>query len=113
MASKKKMLEEFSDQNFHAKVIMASEKKPILVDFFADWCGPCKVQGPIIDQLAAEIGDKAIVGKIDTETNPKIAEEFGIMSIPTVMIFRNGKAVESLVGLQAKENLLNVLEKYV
>lgn len=107
------MAKQFTDQNFQADAIEASKEKPVLVDFFAAWCGPCKMQGPIIDELAEEIGDKAVVGKLDTEANQATAGQYGVMSIPTLLVFKGGEVVETMVGLQAKENLTAVLNKHM
>jgi len=107
------MSKEFTDDNFQADVIEASKTKPVLVDFFAAWCGPCKMQGPIVDEVAEEIGDKAVVGKLDTETAQQTAGKYGVMSIPTLVIFRNGEPAETLVGMQPKEGLIAALEKHV
>lgn len=106
------MSKQFTDQNFNSEVLEASKQKPVLVDFFAPWCGPCKIQGPIVDELAGEIGDKAVVGKLNTEEAQQTAMNFGIMSIPTLMIFKNGEVKETMVGLQSKEGLRALLEKY-
>ncbi|HAM88457.1 MAG: Thioredoxin [Candidatus Falkowbacteria bacterium GW2011_GWC2_38_22] len=106
------MSKQFTDANFNTEVLEASKQKPVLVDFFAPWCGPCKVQGPIVDTLADEIGDKAIVGKVNTEEAQQTAMNFGIMSIPTLMIFKDGEVKETMVGLQSKEGLMDLLKKY-
>jgi thioredoxin 1 len=82
-----------------------------LVDFFASWCGPCKLQGPIIDQLAEKMGDKAIIGKINVEEAAKTSEEYGVMSIPTLVIFKDGKIVENFTGLQSIESLTEQIKK--
>ena len=79
----------FTDANFEAEALKSD--KPILIDFFADWCGPCKMQGPIIDEVASEIGDKAVVGKLDVDASPVTAQKYEVMSIPTLIIFKNGK----------------------
>lgn len=105
------MATQFTGANFDKEVLEASKEKPVLVDFFAAWCGPCKALGPIIDQVAEEIGDKAIVGKVDTETENEIAGKYGVMSIPNILIFRDGKVVDNMVGLQPKETLLDALKK--
>ena len=97
----------FTDANFEAEVL--NNDKPVLVDFFADWCGPCKMQGPIIDEVATEIGDKAKVGKIDIDKNQEIAQKYGVMSIPTLIIFKDGKEVEKMVGVQTKDDLIEKL----
>lgn len=103
---------QFTDDNFAAEAIEASKSKPVLVDFFASWCGPCKMQGPIVDELAEAIGDKAVIGKLDTEANQQVAQEYGVMSIPTLLIFKDGKVAEQFVGLQSKEALAEVIKKY-
>ena len=107
------MAKEFNDENFQADVLEASKEKPVLVDFFAAWCGPCKVQGPIVEEVSEAVGDKASVGKLDTEKAQQTAMQYGVMSIPTLIIFKDGKPVETMVGLQSKETLTEVSEKYV
>lgn len=107
------MSKHFNDENFKNEVIEASAAKPVLVDFYADWCGPCKMQGPIIEELAKAIGEKAVVGKVDTEEAIKTSQEYNIMSIPTIMIFRNGKNVETFIGVQSKDFLSSAIEKHL
>ena len=106
------MAKEFTDANFNEEAVEASKQKPVLVDFFAPWCGPCKMQGPIIDELADEVGDKAVVGKMNTEDSQQTAGDLGVMSIPTLIIFKDGEVKETLVGLQTKEGLLDLIKKY-
>ncbi|MFH0892204.1 thioredoxin [Candidatus Falkowbacteria bacterium RIFOXYB2_FULL_47_14] len=106
------MSKQFTDANFLAEVIEASKTKPVLVDFFAAWCGPCKMQGPVIEEVSTAIGDKAIVGKVDTEAAPEVSSRYGIMSIPTLKIFKGGDEVETFVGLQSKEALLEALGRH-
>ena len=106
------MAKEFTDANFNEEVVEASKQKLVIVDFFAPWCGPCKMQGPIIDELANEIGDKAVIGKLNTEDNQQTAGNLGVMSIPTLILFKDGEAKETLVGLQTKESLLDLIKKY-
>ena len=106
------MSKEFSDANFQSEVIEASKSKPVLVDFFAAWCGPCKMQGPIVDALAEAMGERAVVGKLNTEEAPETAAKYGVMSIPTLIVFRNGQPIETMVGLQSQEGLEAVLEKH-
>jgi thioredoxin 1 len=103
----------FTDENFEQEVIGVSKEKPVLVDFFALWCGPCKLQGPIIDEVAEEIGDKAIVGKLNTEEAANTAAQYEVMSIPTLLIFKDGKVVENFIGLQSKEGLIDALKKHI
>lgn len=99
----------FNEANFEAEVLKS--ELPVLVDFYADWCGPCKMQGPIIEELAEEIKATAKVGKLDIDANPAIAEKFGVMSIPTLMIFKGGEVKKTFVGLQSKEGLKSELSK--
>lgn len=100
-----------TDANFDTEVLKATQ--PVLVDFWATWCGPCQMQGPIVEQVATAMGDKAKVGKMDVDQNPTTAQKFGIMSIPTLMIFKGGKVVKQFVGVQQKETLVSELTKYV
>lgn len=100
---------EFTDQNFDQEVIKSSA--PVLVDFWAPWCGPCQMMGPIIEELAKEIGDKAKVGKCNVDENGEIASKFGIMSIPAIKIFKGGEIVKEFVGVQSAENLKKALEE--
>ncbi len=99
----------FTDQNFEGEVLKSD--KPTLVDFWAPWCGPCQMMGPIIEELAKEMGDKAKIGKLNVDENPQIAQNFSVMSIPTIMIFKGGKMVKQLVGVQSKEALKEELGK--
>jgi len=101
----------FTDSNFEEEVLKSD--KPVLVDFFADWCGPCKMQGPIIDEVASVMGDKVVVGKINVDSNPKTAQQFEVMSIPTIIIFKDGKAVETMMGVQTKDMLVEKLNKFI
>jgi thioredoxin 1 len=93
----------FTDGNFESEVLRSGT--PTLVDFWAPWCGPCQVMGPIVEELAKEMGDKIKIGKLNVDENPGIAQKYGIMSIPTIMIFKDGKMAKQLVGVQAKETL--------
>ena len=95
--------------NFETEVLKS--KGVVLVDFYATWCGPCKLQGPIVDELSGEVAGKFKVGKMDVDQNPETAGKFGVMSIPTILIFKNGQVAKQLVGLQTKENLKAELEK--
>ncbi len=103
------MTKHFTDTNFQTEVIEASKEKPVLVDFFAGWCGPCMMQAPIIDKLSDSIGESARIGKLDTEESGMTAYKYGVMSIPTLMIFRNGAPVHKMVGVQSQPVLEQAL----
>jgi thioredoxin 1 len=88
--------------------IMSSDK-PVLIDFWAPWCGPCRMQGPIVEQVSEEMGDDAVVAKLNVDENPEIASQFSVMSIPTLVIIKSGKVVEQKVGVTPKETLIKLL----
>ncbi len=98
-----------TDANFESEVLKSDT--PVLVDFWAVWCGPCQVQGPIVEDVAKAIVGKAKVGKFNVDENPTIAQKYGIMSIPTIMIFKSGTVVKQFIGVQSKETLLGELNK--
>lgn len=100
---------EITKSNFNELVI--NNKGLALIDFWAVWCGPCQMQAPIIEELAKELDD-VTVGKVNVDEQQELAAEYGISSIPTIMLFKNGKAVDTMVGYQAKESLINIIEKY-
>ncbi|HEX8974460.1 MAG TPA: thioredoxin [Patescibacteria group bacterium] len=100
---------EFTDQNFEQEVLRSDV--PVLVDFWAPWCGPCQMMGPVIEDLAKEIGDKAKVGKLNVDENGEMAAKFGIMSIPAIKIFKGGEIVKEFIGVQAKDVLKSALEE--
>lgn len=103
------MAHEFTDQNFEQEVLKSSV--PVLVDFWAPWCGPCQAMEPIIEELAKEMGDKFKIGKINVDEHPETASKFGIMSIPALKIFKGGQVVKEFVGMQNKDALKEALEK--
>jgi len=94
---------ELNDQNFTQEVLKSGQ--PVLVDFFAEWCGPCKMQAPIIEELAEEYQGKAKILSLDVDKSQQTAGQYQVMSIPTLIFFKNGKEVERLMGLQQKEVL--------
>ena len=95
---------EVTDANFQQEV-MKSET-PVLIDFWAAWCGPCKMIGPVVEEIAKEYEGKLKVGKVDVDNNPEISVQFGIRSIPTLMVFKGGKVVEQIIGAVPKKNLM-------
>lgn len=101
----------FTDQNFEEEVIKSDI--PVLVDFWAIWCGPCKMIAPIVEQLAEELNGKVKVGKLDVDTNQETSIKYGIRGIPTLLIFKDGKVVETIVGAVPKATILNKLQPYI
>ena len=97
------MATEFTDANFAAEVLQSD--KPVLVDFWAPWCGPCKMVGPIVEKLAKELAGSVKIGKLNVDDNPAMAQEYGVMSIPTMILFKGGKAVGTTMGFQPEPKL--------
>jgi thioredoxin 1 len=101
-------LPEFTDENFRKEVLESST--PVLVDFWAPWCGPCRMIAPLIDQLAAENSGAVKVGKLNIDNSPGSAQTYGVVSIPTLMLFQNGQVVDRFVGVQPKAKLQEALD---
>lgn len=101
---------EITDANFEQ--IIASDK-PVLIDFWAEWCGPCKMIGPVVEELAAEYEGKAVVGKVDVDNNPGVSAKFGIRSIPTLLVFKGGEIVDKQIGAVPKNVLSQKLDAQV
>ena len=104
------MLEHFTQESFERAV---AGDKPVLVDFFATWCGPCRMIAPSVEQLAAEFEGRAIVGKVDVDQEPALAQRFGVMSIPTMVVLRGGKVVEQAVGARGKQDIAAMIERHL
>jgi thioredoxin 1 len=97
----------FESATFEADVLKSDV--PVLVDFWAPWCGPCKMIGPIIEEMAGEMGDDVKIGKVNVDNNQELAGQFGVRGIPTIMIFKGGEVAASFVGLRPKEDLVQAL----
>jgi len=102
------MVVTLTDSNFDEIVLGAN--KPVVVDFWAEWCGPCRVIGPLVHEMAEDFGEKIIVGKVDVDSNPTVASKFGIRNIPTVLFFKNGVVADKQVGAVPKGSLVNKVE---
>jgi thioredoxin 1 len=100
---------EINDSNFKSEVI--DSEMPVLVDFWAPWCGPCRMVAPVLEELAKEYDGKVKVVKLNVDESPNTATEFGIRSIPTLILFKDGKVSEQTIGVQSKENLKQMVEK--
>ena len=96
-------LTQATDQNFETTVLTAS--RPVLVDFWAAWCAPCKMLKPVVEELAAEYGERVSIVELDVDANPKVASQFSVLSIPTLILFRNGKPAQRIVGYQPRASL--------
>ena len=94
-----------SDASFESDVLKSAE--PVVVDFWAEWCGPCRMIGPALEEIAGQLGDKVKIVKLNVDENPKTAGQYGIMSIPTLMLFKNGKEAARQVGAAPKQKLIN------
>lgn len=98
----------FNENNFENDVLKNEGK--VLVDFYADWCGPCKMMGPVIEQISNEMGDLVKVGKINVDENGSIAQEYNVMSIPTIMVFKNGNPVRTFIGVTDKNEIIDAIK---
>ena len=101
---------EFTDANFESEVLKSDS--PVLVDFWAPWCGPCKMIGPVIEELAGELEGKVKIGKLNVDNHQQTMRAYGVRSIPTLMIFKGGERVETLIGALPKDAILSKLEEH-
>lgn len=99
---------EVTDSSFESEVINSG--KPAMVDFWAVWCGPCRMVGPVVEEIAGEYNGKAVVAKVDVDTNQDVAAKYGIRNIPTILYFKDGEVVDKVVGVAPKEQLIAKLE---
>lgn|SRR5690606_26490282 len=102
---------ELTDANFDEMVLKSD--KPVLVDFWAEWCGPCRMVGPIVEELHKDYEGKAIIGKVDVDNNPMVSQKFGIRNIPTILFFKNGEIADKQVGAAPKSTLSSKIEALI
>ena len=101
-------VKEFTDQNFETEVINSDQ--PVLVDFWAEWCGPCRMLAPTIDKIATDYAGKVKVGKVDTDSNREVSMKYGISAIPTVILFKNGQVAQKFVGLRQEKDFKEAID---
>ncbi|MGI5902043.1 MAG: thioredoxin [Desulfitobacteriia bacterium] len=101
----------FTAENWDTEVLQ--NKQTVLVDFWAEWCGPCRMIGPVIDELADEYAGRAVIGKLNVDEQSDVASKYGIMSIPTLILFKNGQIVDKIVGFKSKQDLMQVIDAQI
>lgn len=105
------MAQQFNESNFQSEVIDSAQ--PVLVDFWAEWCGPCRAIGPVIEELSKEYEGKVNVGKVNVDNNPQVSMNYGITSIPAILFIKGGQVVDKLVGAQPKGNFVKKIEAHI
>ena len=103
------MVHVFTTENFDSEVLKSDT--PVLVDFYADWCGPCKMMAPVVEKVSEEYEGKIKAGKINVDENPEIAGKYGVMTIPTIMVIKNGEVVDKTIGVQPKKALTTIIDQ--
>ena len=101
------MVFEVTEQNFEKEVL--NSKEPVLLDFWASWCGPCRMLSPVVEEIANEYFDRVKVGKVNVDEQSELAQKFGIMSIPTLMVFKNGEHIDTKIGVRPKTEIISML----
>ena len=102
------MERKFTTENFETEVLKSD--KPVLVDFYADWCGPCRMMAPLVEELAEELADQVVIGKLNVDDSEEIAAKDGVMNIPTLILFREGKEADRLLGVRSREELERMIQ---
>ena len=102
---------EFTDSNFEEEVLKSEH--PVLVDFWAEWCGPCRMIGPVVEEMASEYAGKAKIGKVNVDVNPEVSVKYGIRSIPALLIFKDGQVVDQIIGAVPKTHLTKQLDAQI
>ena len=105
------LVQELTDANF--TTVIGGTSQPVLVDFWAEWCGPCRMLAPTVEALADELQDKAVIAKLNVDENPSVPSTYGIRSIPALLVFKDGQLVDQAVGVRSKDDLKRMLERHI